>query len=73
MTEEQRKLTLEEMWEDIGRILIPLGQMPDKASMDEKQVQEFHSNLTVDDRIFKDLVQVAIFKKEINTIENEKK
>ncbi|MGI0087690.1 MAG: hypothetical protein ACREBI_06980 [Nitrosotalea sp.] len=73
MTEDQRKLTLEEMWEDIGRILIPLGQMPDKASMDEKQVQEFYSNLSAAYTIFKDLVQVAILKKEINTMENKQK
>ncbi|NHI02690.1 hypothetical protein DYY67_0387 [Candidatus Nitrosotalea sp. TS] len=68
---EQRKPTLEEMWAHIGKILIPMDQMPDKASMDDKQLQEFYYNLTAADRTFKDLVQVAIFKKEIVAIENE--
>ncbi len=73
MTEKQRKPTLEEMWKHIGRILIPMGQMPDKASMDDKQVQELYSGLIAADRTFKDLVQIAIFKKEITEIENESK
>lgn len=73
MTEQQRKPTLEEMWTYIGKILIPMDQMPDKASMDDKQVQEFYYNLTAADRTFKDLVQVAIFKKEIAAIENEQR
>lgn len=50
-----------------------MGQMPDKASIDDRQLQELYSSLTAADRTFKDLVQVAIFKKEINAIANEKK
>jgi len=73
MTEERRKPTVEEMWSHIGRILTPMGQMPDKASIDDRQLQELYSSLTAADRTFKDLVQVAIFKKEINAIANEKK
>ncbi len=66
MTEEQRKPTLEDMWEYIGKILIPMGLMPDKAGMNYKQVQELYSDLAAADKTFKDLVQVAIFKKELN-------
>lgn len=73
MTVEQSKPTVEEMWAYIGKILIPMDQMPDRASMDDKQIQEFYYNLTVADSTFKDLVQVAIFKNEIAAIENEQK
>jgi hypothetical protein len=73
MTEEKRKPTVEEMWAHVGKILAPIGHMPDKASIDDRQLQELYSSLTAADRTFKDLVQIAIFKKEINVISNEKK
>ena len=73
MTAEQRKPTVDEMWAYIGKILIPMDQMPDRTSMNDKQIQEFYYNLTVADSAFKDLVQVAIFKNEIAAIENEQK
>jgi hypothetical protein len=73
MTEEKRKPTVEEMWAHVGKILAPMGHMPDKASIDDRQLQELYSSLTAADRTFKDLVQIAIFKKEINAISNEKK
>ena len=63
---EQRKPTVEDMLEQIERILATMSHMPDKASIDEKQLQKFYSSLTVADMEFKDLEQIAILKKEID-------
>ncbi|MDE1727404.1 MAG: hypothetical protein KGH89_09115 [Thaumarchaeota archaeon] len=70
MTGEQKKPTMKDMREYIDKILVPLGQMPDKTNMNYEQVREFYSDLAAADRTFKDLVQVAIFKRDV---ESEKK
>ncbi|MDE1765088.1 MAG: hypothetical protein KGI27_02315 [Thaumarchaeota archaeon] len=70
MTQDQSKPTLEKMWKFIGDILAPLGKMPDKASMDYNQVLELYSSLATADMMFRELVQIAIFKKETTGIKN---
>ncbi|MGI0046833.1 MAG: hypothetical protein ACREBB_06565 [Nitrosotalea sp.] len=71
MTEDQKMLTSEEMWKRIGDILIPLGTMPDKASMDYKQLQELYTSIVAADMTFRDLVQIAILKKETAEIQTK--
>lgn len=64
--------TPEEMWKFIGDILIPFDLMPDKASMDYRQVQELYTSLVASDMMFRDLVQIAILKKETAIIRNKR-
>lgn len=61
--------SFEEMWRFIGEILLPLGKLPDKASMDYNQVREMYSSLITADMMFRELVQIAILKKETTGIE----
>jgi len=61
--------SFEEMWKFIGEILLPLGKLPDKASMDYNQVREMYSSLITADMMFRELVQIAILKKETTGIE----
>ena len=55
----------EEMWNEIGKTLKPLGQMPDKASLDYKQILIIHSEIRESGNIIKDLAQASILKKEL--------
>lgn len=70
MIQGQSKSTLEEMWKFIEDILVPLGKMPDKASMDNNQVLELYSSLVTADMMFREFVQIAILKKETAGIKN---
>ncbi len=70
MTTSRRMPTSEEMWRFIGDILIPLEVMPDKASMDYKQVHKLYTHLVRADMTFRDLIQIAILKKETAAIQN---
>ena len=70
MIGDRAEPSFEEMWKFIGEILLPLGKMPDKASMDYNQVREMYSSLITADMMFRELVQVAILKKETSEIKN---
>lgn len=70
MAQGKPKPTLEEMWRFIEEILAPLGKMPDKASMDYKQVLEMYTSLVSADMMFRELVQVALLKKETSEIKS---
>ena len=58
-------LHFEEMWKEIVKTLKPLGQMPDKASLDYKQILIAYSEMRESGNIIKDLAQASILKKEI--------
>lgn len=62
MMERPRALTSEGMWKIIGDILIPYGLMPDKASMDYKEVRQLYADLVTVDTMFRDLAQIIILK-----------
>ncbi len=68
--QERTKPTLEEMWKFIGEILVPHGKMPGKASLDYNQVCEMYASLVASDMMFRELVQVAILKKETDKMKN---
>jgi len=62
MMENREALTSEEMWKIIGDILIPYELMPDKASMDYKEVRQLYADLVTVDTMFRDLAQIIILK-----------
>lgn len=62
MIKNPRALTSEEMWKTVGDILIPYGLMPDKASMDYKEVRQLYADLVTVDAMFRDLAQIIILK-----------
>ena len=64
MTDHQA-LHFEAMWKEIGKTLKPLGQMPDKASLDYRQIYILYSELRESGSIIKDWAQVSILKKEL--------
>lgn len=70
MTQDKARPSFEEMWKFIEEILLPLGKMPDKASMDYNQVCEMYTSLVTADMVFRELVQSAILKKETSEIKN---
>ncbi|MDE1767695.1 MAG: hypothetical protein KGI27_15700, partial [Thaumarchaeota archaeon] len=53
-------LTLDDMWEFIDSILIPLGLMPEKANLTEEQVIKLYDELVAADMQFKELEQIAV-------------
>jgi hypothetical protein len=61
----QQTLHFEEMWKEIGKTLKPLGQMPDKASLDYKQILIIYSEIMESGNIIKDQAQASILKKEL--------
>jgi hypothetical protein len=65
MIENSQTLQFEAMWEDISKTLKPIGQMPDKASLDYKQIQVLYSELRESGNTIRDLAQISIFKKEL--------
>lgn len=64
MTKNQA-LYFEAMWKEIGKTLKPLGQMPDKASLDYRQIFVLYSEIRDLGSIIKDQAQVSILKKEL--------
>jgi len=58
-------LHFEAMWKEIGKTLKPLGQMPDKASLDYRQIFVLYSEIRESGSIIKDQAQVSILKKEL--------
>jgi hypothetical protein len=64
MTKNQA-LHFEEMWKEISKTLKPLGQMPDKASLDYRQIFVLYSEIREPRNIIKDQAQVSILKKEL--------
>lgn len=64
MTKNQASY-FEEMWKEIGKTLKPLGQMPDKASLDNRQIFVLHSKIRESGSIIKDQAQISILKKEL--------
>jgi hypothetical protein len=58
-------LHFEEMWKEIGKTLRPLGQMPDKADLDYKQILIIYSEIRESGNAIRDLAQVSILKKEL--------
>ena len=58
-------LQFEEMWKEIGKTLKPLGQMPDKASLDYNQILIMYSEIIESGNIIKDQAQASILKKEL--------
>lgn len=64
MTNHQT-LHFEAMWKEIGKTLKPLGMMPDKASLDYKQILIIHSEISESGNTIKDLAQASILKKEL--------
>jgi hypothetical protein len=64
MTNHQ-ELHFEAMWKDIAKTLKPLGQMPDKASLDYRQIFILHSEIRESGNIIKDLAQISILRKEL--------
>ena len=58
-------LHFEEMWKEIGKTLKPLGQMPDKADLDYKQILIIYSDMIEHGNAIRDLAQVSILKKEL--------
>ena len=58
-------LHFEAMWKEIGKTLKPLGQMPDKASLDYRQIFVLYSEIRESGSIIKDQAQISILKKEL--------
>lgn len=58
-------LHFEAMWKEIGKTLKPLGQMPDKASLDYRQIFILYSEIREPGSIIKDQAQASILKKEL--------
>ena len=58
-------LHFEEMWKEISKTLKPLGQMPDKASLDYKQILIIYSEIIESGNNIKDQAQASILKKEL--------
>jgi len=65
MIENHQALQFESMWKNISKTLKPLGQMPDKASLDYKQILVLHSELIESGNTVRDLAQISILKKEL--------
>lgn len=65
MSKNHQALHFETMWTDIGKTLKPLGQMPDKASLDYGQISILHLELRESGNIIRDCAQISILKKEL--------
>lgn len=53
------------MWIEISKILKPIGQLPDKASIDYHEVLMKYSELRHPGNKIRDIVQASILRKEL--------
>lgn len=67
---DAQKPTFEEMWKFMKERLAARGKIPDKASLDYKQASEIYTVLLAEEMMFREMVQVAILRKETDTIKN---
>lgn len=65
MSKDSRALHFELVWKDISKILKPIGQLPDKACFDYKEVLELQSKLREPGNTITDTAQASILKKEL--------
>ena len=56
------------MWSFIQERLTARGSVPDKASMDYNQVREIYAILQAEERLFREMAQIAFLKKELNAM-----
>lgn len=70
ITQDTDKPTFEDMWKFIRERLAPRGTLPDKASLDYKQALELYSILLVEDMMVREMVQVALLKREAEKVKN---
>lgn len=61
----KENLQFEEMCNSIGKILNPIGMMPDKASLDYGQILKLYLELKKIDGMFRDLMQISRLQKEL--------
>jgi len=59
------KPSLDEMWKFIDEIMRPNELVPDKSLLTYEQVFSIYSKLYEIDRIFKEITQINILKKEL--------
>ncbi|GEM_PF-2342297 len=64
------KPTFEEMWKFMSARLASRGALPDKASLDYRQAFEIYSILLVEEMMFREMVQVALLKREADKVKN---
>jgi hypothetical protein len=62
---DQKSLQFETMWSEISKILKPLGQLPDKASIDYQEALIKFAELRSPENKIRDLAQVSILRKEL--------
>ena len=63
MTENSQTLQFEAMWNEISKTLKPIGQMPDKASLDYRQIFILYSEIRESGGNIRDRAQISILKK----------
>jgi hypothetical protein len=61
----QDTLSLEEMWQFIGKNLDSMGITPDKASLDHMQTFRLYLKLRNLDSTFRDTIQVHVLRNEL--------
>ncbi|MDH2908089.1 MAG: hypothetical protein PXX83_08355 [Candidatus Nitrosotalea sp.] len=67
------KPSLDEMWQFIDNIMRPNELVPDKTILAYEQVFLVYSKLVEIDEMFKEIVQVAILKRELDKQNNNSK
>jgi len=65
MLQKYKLLQFEEMWKSIRKMLLPIGLIPDKASLDNRQIFKLYLELENSSNEFRDLIQISIMKKEL--------
>jgi hypothetical protein len=66
------KPSLDEMWKFIDEIMRPNELVPDKSSLTYEQVFSIYSKLYEIDRIFREIAQINMLKKELAKQEHGK-
>lgn len=70
MMYDAQRPTFEEIWSFMKERLPARGGMPDKASIDYKQASEIYAALLAEEMMFREMVQIAIFRREARAIKN---
>ena len=63
-----KKISIDQMWSLIEKVLTPLDSVPDKTKISEEQISKLYHIITEADEMFRMITQIAELKKAIDEL-----
>jgi len=67
-SQQNEKISVNQMWTVIEKVLAPCDSMPDKTKMSEKQIWELYHIIKDADEMFRMLAQISELRKAIDKL-----